>query len=281
MISSPKRPMLRYHGGKWRLAPWIISHFPEHRCYVEPYGGGASVLLRKNRSYAEIYNDLDQEIVSLFRIVRESGKDLKELLQMTPFSRVEFELAWFPCDDPLEQARRTVIRSFMGFASAACTLSRRPTKRTRGITSLTGFRGNSNRSGTTPAHDWANYPDNLYAIINRLQGVVIENRDALQVMAQHDSLQTLHYLDPPYLPECRDAGDDYVHEMTVEEHEKLGRFVSNLKGMVIISGYPSNLYDDMYSGWTRVEKNSLADGARKRIEVLWMKNVDLKNPKLL
>jgi DNA adenine methylase len=92
------RPVLRAHGGKWRIAPWILGHLPAHRIYVEPYGGGASVLLRKERSYAEIYNDLDGEIVNFFRVLRdpEQAGRLLELLELTPFAREEFELSYQP-----------------------------------------------------------------------------------------------------------------------------------------------------------------------------------------
>ena len=121
MNTKAKRPMLRYHGGKWRLAPWIISVFPEHRIYVEPYGGGASVLLRKARSYAEVYNDLDGEVVNVFRVVRDHGPCLKEKLYYTPFSRDEFKRSYEETDDPIERARRTIARSFMGFGSNAVT----------------------------------------------------------------------------------------------------------------------------------------------------------------
>ena len=84
------RPLLRYHGGKWLLAPWIISHFPAHRVYVEPFGGAASVLIRKERSYAEVYNDLDSEVVNLFRVLRAQPDDLVHAIELTPFARDEF-----------------------------------------------------------------------------------------------------------------------------------------------------------------------------------------------
>src|SRR5690606_6837914 len=97
------RPIIRYHGGKWRIAPWIISHFPEHRVYVEPFGGGGSVLLRKPRSYAEVYNDLDGEIVNLFRVARDCGDELIRSVELTPFARDEFMLAYEETEDPIEQ----------------------------------------------------------------------------------------------------------------------------------------------------------------------------------
>lgn len=252
------------------LAPWIIQHFPKHRIYVEPFGGGGSVLLRKQRSFAEVYNDLDSEVVNLFQVVRDRGGDLCRALELTPFSRKDYLEAWHPSDDALEQARRTVIRSFMGFGSAAITMMRMPKNTVRGGLAKTGFRASSYKSGTTPAHDWKNYPAKLPDIIERLRGVVIENRNAIDVMQAHDSIETLHYIDPPYLPETRDSGGDYRHEMDTEDHVNLCQVLNSLKGMVVLSGYSSELYHDLYKGWRRFERHALADGARKRIEVLWL-----------
>lgn len=250
------RPIVRYHGGKWRIAPWIISHFPAHRVYCEPFGGGGSVLLRKPRAYAEVYNDLSSEMVNLFRVARDHGRELREILSLTPFARDEFNESYTHTEDKLEQARRTVVRSFMGFGS-------------NGMNQTTGFRNNSTRSGTTPAHDWANYPAALDAVIERLQGVVVENRDALLVMASVDTPDTLHYVDPPYPKHTRtDDADDYGFEYTDEDHERLVDFLLTLKGMVILSGYATPIYDRL--GWRTSERVAMADGARERTEVLWL-----------
>ena len=257
-MTKPTRPVLRWHGGKWRLAPWIIANLPAHQCYVEPFGGAASVLIRKDRSYAEIYNDLDCDVVNLFRVLRsdDAGK-LVDALRLTPFARDEFAQSYSEFNDPMDAARSLVIRSFMGFGS-------------NGHNRQTGFRANSNRSGTTPSHDWVNYPECLLAIIERLRGVTIENRDAKLVMAQHDSPVTLHYVDPPYVPETRDKGQDYAHELSDSEHDELLGFLIDLEGMVVLSGYPSERYDQKLSHWHRIERDALADGARKRTEVLWI-----------
>lgn len=267
---SPTRPALRWHGGKWRLAPWIIAHFPAHRGYVEPFGGGASVLLRKARSYAEVYNDLDDWAVNLFRVLRDPklARKLIKALRLTPFARSEFAQCGRmieKTDDPVEMARRLVVRSFMGFGSNAHNGR------------ATGFRSNSNRSGTTPAHDWAHYPDALAAVCERMQGVVIENRDASEIMTIHDGPEVLHYIDPPYLPETRSPANKYDlkyrmyrHEMTREEHAALLNHLRTLSGMVVLSGYPAQLYDDALDGWRRVETRAHADGARERTEVLWL-----------
>jgi DNA adenine methylase len=258
-LLTPARPVMRWHGGKWLLAPWIISHMPEHRVYVEPYGGAGSVLLRKPRCYAEVWNDLDGEIVNLFRVLRgPQAQELRQQLSLTPFARQEFIQAYQSSECDVERARRLVIRGFMGFG-------------TNGHNRVTGFRANSNRSGTTPAHDWANYADCLDAIITRISGIVIENRDALEVMRQHDGENTLHYVDPPYMMSTRsDGGRDYAHEMTEDDHAKLLLFLPTLKGHVMLSGYAHPLYDAGLPSWTRIERKALADGAAKRTEVLWM-----------
>lgn len=264
---NPSRPILRYHGGKWELGPWIISHFPAHRVYVEPYGGGASVLIRKPRSYAEIYNDLDAEVVTLFRMARDRGKDLRAALELTPYARAEFDLSYEPTEDPLERARRIVVRSYMGFGGNLG----RPTA--SGKPQRTGFRMTAHTSGRNCARVWADYIMALDAIIERLRGVIIENRAALDVIDRNDTPETLIYADPPYLAETRDAGSDYRFEMTEADHVALAERLNRAQGPVIVSGYPSALYEDLYRGWTRVERPAQADGARARTEVLWLRGV--------
>lgn len=257
--------MLRYHGGKWKMASWIISHLPSHRVYVEPFGGAASVLLRKERSHAEVYNDMDGEVVNLFRCVRERGEELRPLVELTPFSRAEYRLSFELADCPLEQARRTLVRSYMGFGSNSLS---------RGVKS--GFRANSTRSGTTPAMDWRNWPKAMVWLIERTRGVVIECRPALDVMRAHDGAETLHYVDPPYVHSTRSAGagkgarKGYTHEMSDEEHRELASCLLALCGKVVLSGYSSSFYEELFSDWRRVERRSMADGARSRREVLWM-----------
>ena len=277
---TPTRPVLRWHGGKWILAPWIISHFPEHRVYTEVYGGAASVLMRKARSYAEVYNDLDGDVVNLFRVLRDpdTGAALREALRLTPFAREEFKTACDHVDEPIERARRMVVRSYMGFGSNASTSmknraafrngagDRKSTERMK-----TGFRAVSNLSGTTPAHDWANYPECMDAMIQRLRAVVIECRPAVEILRQHDGPQTLHYVDPPYVHATRKKGQEknYTHEMTDEDHRELANVLHGLEGMVVLSGYQSALYADLYHGWNSVSRKAMADGARERTETLW------------
>lgn len=285
-ITAPTRPVLRWHGGKWKLAPWIISYFPDHRIYVEPFGGAGSVLMRKSRVYAEVYNDLDDVVTNLFRVLRDEAKAARliESLYLTPFSRSEFNDALLDAEDDVERARHLIVRSFMGFGSNAHSSS--PVAEKTGFKTYTrpqdqyrstGFRANSNRSGTTPAHDWANYPDAMPAIVERLRGVIIEQRPAIEVMAQHDGGGTLHYVDPPYLPETRSPANKYDlkhrmyrHEMTPADHGELLAFLKTLEGYVILSGYPHDSYDHALPDWHRVEREAHADGARARTEVLWI-----------
>lgn len=262
----PTRPVLRYHGGKWVLAPWIIEHFPEHRVYTEAFGGAASVLLRKGRSYAEVYNDLDGEVVNVFRVLRDPAQAtrLERAIRLTPFARAEFEEAYEPSEDPVEQARRTIARSAMGFGSAAA------------MGAPTGFRSNTTRPYTTPATDWARYPEHVARFLARLKGVVIENRPAAEVLLRFDNTEALHYVDPPYVHATRNQGNpydtkgQYRHELGDDDHRELARVLRELEGMVVLSGYPCDLYDGLYGDWRCVTRTAFADGARERTEALWL-----------
>jgi len=273
-VQQVDRPVLRYHGGKWLLAPWIISHLPQHRIYVEPYGGAASVLMRKPRSYAEVYNDKWDTVVNVFKVLRDNEKAsrLISALTLTPFARVEFENSGnqdiVNIADDVERARLTILRSLAGFGSASVNGKH-----------ATGFRANANRCGTTPAHDFANYPSHIASFVSRLRGVVIENRDALQVMQQHDTESTLHYVDPPYVHNTRKINGKkhlYEHEMTNSDHAALADCLHSLRGMVVLSGYSSSLYDSLYKSWHRVERPALADGAQPRTEVLWLNDAAIE-----
>lgn len=268
MTQKIKRPVLRYHGGKFLLAPWIISHFPKHRIYVECFGGAASVLMRKPRSYAEVYNDMWDTVVNVFRVLRDSklAYELEAQLRLTPFSRTEFEQcseANIACaTDQIEKARLTILRSFAGFGSASTNAKH-----------ATGFRANSHRSGTTPARDWNNFPDHIKSFVERLQGVTIENKDYREIICQHDSAETLIYLDPPYVHSTRNmqrGNAAYAFEMTEQDHIEMADKLKCIKGMAIISGYDNGLYGELFAGWLKIERKAFADGAAERIECLWL-----------
>lgn len=265
-MKAPTRPVLRYHGGKFRLAPWILSFFPAHRIYCEPFGGAASVLLLKERSYAEIYNDLDNEVVNLFRVLRDpaSAEQLTTAIYLTPFAREEFRASYGETSDPIEMARRTITRSFMGFGTTTLRHNR------------TGFRAKANRQNQPAQMDWTKYPEHVASFTERLRGVVIEHRDALEIIAQQDGPETLFYVDPPYPHVTRTAikshnDTAYKHEMTDADHRALADVLRSCRGMVVLSGYPCDLYDlELFSSWQRFERAALADGARERTEVVWL-----------
>ncbi|MCI2243256.1 DNA adenine methylase [Xanthomonas sp. PPL568] len=260
-------PAFRYHGGKFRLSPWVQQHLPPHRTYVEPFGGAAGVLLTKPRSYAEVYNDLDGDVVNLFRVLQAPGERdrLIDACQLTPYARAEFDNAWEPTTDPVERARRLLVRAQMGFGSAGATKG------------ATGFRIDSQRAYGTAQRLWSRFPPSLAAVAERFTDVLIENRPAVEVMRQHDAPQTLHYVDPPYVHSTRvmQAGKAgyYRHEMTEADHQELLDCLRSLVGMVVVSGYRTELYDAALAGWRRVETRariSAGRGCKVRTECLWI-----------
>lgn len=226
------------------------------------------MLLGKQRAHAEVYNDIDGEVVNVFRVLRDDvdSARLERLLRLTPFARAELVDSYEPTDDRVEAARRMIVRSFMGFSSASVTKEHR-----------TGFRGNATSSRVTSAVDWTNYVEHLPSFVARLRGVAIENSDALQVIRKYDSDETLFYVDPPYPFDTRFKGarwgDCYRFEMSGPQHRVLAELLRDVRGMVIVSSYPSAQYAQLYKGWRCIRKRSLASGQNSsspRIEVLWV-----------
>ena len=269
------RPPLRYFGGKFLAAHRIVSEFPPHRCYVEPFGGGAGVLLRKPRSHSEVYNDLDSMIVNLFRVLRNPRRAsaLKRRLEFTPFSRFDFEQTfndnWPSCD--IERAAWTIIRSQMGFGSSALNLSR-----------TTGFRANGIRNNSSPPIDWMRLPDHLESITERLRGVAIECREYRKILGTYTNPETLFYLDPPYPESTRSSDHGYNHELkTEDEHGELLDLVVRNCSMFVISSYRNELYDKALNGWRVVEFPDFADGGQRRFECLYISpNIPEREPQL-
>lgn len=262
-----KTPLIRYHGGKFRLADWIIGFFPDnHVVYLELFGGAGSVLFRKQRSFQEVYNDLDGDICNLFRVLRDPARAPKliEQLELTPYSRDEFRAAYEPSDDPIEQARRLVIRAQMGFGSAGATKAH------------TGFRTDCRRKHGTSASLWRHFPRSLAKFTERLQGVMIENRPAVRLIETHDGTDALFYVDPPYLHETRamrPGRDYYRHEMSDADHEELLGWLLKADGFVVLSGYDNDMYNDLLAGWSKYEKQariSSGRGTSIRTECLWI-----------
>jgi DNA adenine methylase len=262
------RPALRYHGGKFRIAPWVMSFFPPHTCYVEPFGGAAGVLLQKPRAYAEVYNDLDGDVVNFFRVLQDMDlrAQLLERLALTPYARSEFEKAWRPARGQVERARRLAIRAQMGFGSGGATKG------------TTGFRIDTKRKYGTAQSLWEQYPDSIADAGQRFQGVLIENKPAIEVMKAHDAPTTVHFVDPPYVHSTRYPGaggprGSYRHEMTDVDHIELLDALQTLEGMVVLNGYESELYASRLVGWERhttEARISSARGTVLRTEVVWL-----------
>jgi len=261
---QPARALLRYFGGKWALAPWILPYLPEHRIYVEPFGGAASVLLRKPRSPVEVYNDLDEEIVGIFCCVQEpvQCQKLMRKLRRTAYSRQEYETAWqSKTDCPIERARRAIVRSYQSFHHETLFNQRQ-----------TPFDCAKHRnSKNNKAREWSRYPRHLVSICQRLAGVLIECLPASEVIRLQDSEDTLFFVDPPYLPSSRSHSGRYRHEMSEAEHIALLEQLRQVKGKVVLAGYPSALYDKRLHDWQRLERKHYAlRSPNPRTEVLWL-----------
>lgn len=261
----PRRPALRYHGGKFRLAPWVISHFSEHEAYVEVFGGAAGVLLRKPRSPIEVYNDLDKQVFGFFQVLRDPvlKARLVELIDLTPFSRDEFDLTYERTEDAVEAARRFVARCYFGHGTCGIDPA-----------DSNGFRSCDIRAGKSYAREWAGVPEAIAIAADRMRGVTIENLDFRRLIPKFDSPQTLFYADPPYPMSTRKAGGKgYVHEMSLQEHEQLAWLLKHVSARVVISGYECALYNEIYAGWRTDAKKTTANGqvgAVPRVERLWM-----------
>lgn len=244
------------------MARRIIERFPPHTCYVEPFGGGGSVLLRKAPSTLEVYNDLNGDVVNFFRVLRSRPADLIAAIGLTPYSRQEFREAQNLAGvDDLERARRFFVWSWQGRGRA-------------GVAEPGGWRFMSRMTrGTAPVGDFDNIA-HLWAVVDRLKKVQIECDDALKVIARYDTPETLFYLDPPYLAATRGqrwSSGAYVLEYTDDDHCRLAERLHGLAGMAIVSGYPSALYEGLYAGWACVQWRGIKDnGAKETVECLWL-----------
>jgi DNA adenine methylase len=240
------------------MAPWIVGHFPEHREYCEAFAAAASCLFNKARSYSECINDLNGDVINLYRVLQNDAKStrLRKLLMLTPYSRDEYDLAHEVSEEPVERARRLIIRSLMGYNATSVCLNN----------SKSGFRNDINRRFTVPAHDWANYPADLGFFIERLRGVTVEHMDAFKLIERMaKSKDTLLYLDPPYPMELRGATNQwqYAHEMSNADHARMAELLLTVRGMAVLSGYKTELYAPPDgAGWKRFFRSIIQEKER-------------------
>jgi DNA adenine methylase len=259
-------PVLKYRGSKWRLAPWIIAQFPPHTTYIEPFFGSGAVFFSKAPVAHEILNDLSGDVVNLFRMVREHGRALAALIQMTPWSRAEYDASYAACDERLEAARRFLVRCWQA--------------QHLDFTRHTAWRHHGPAAHTAVTVLWAQLPHRLLQAVARLQQAEIECLPALQVIAKHARSDVLLYVDPPYVLQTRGRRRLYAKEMQDDEHVQLLQALNAHPGPVVLSGYPSHLYEQHLGRWQRSEAPAIAEGGGRRTEVLWVKPARLSDPEL-
>ena len=249
---------MKYPGSKWSIADWIISFFPEHHSYLEPFFGSGAVLFNKPRSHIETVNDLDGNVVNLFEQIKKNPERLAREIYYTPYARQIYDDAFSTePEDSFSRAVNFYIRLNMGY----------------------GFRTNGGKVGwkhdiqgrerAYAAQDWRNLPGKIFQAAERLRGVQIENRPALEVMDRFNYPNVLVYLDPPYMLGTR-HGKQYRLEMDDNDHGDLLDAALAHKGYVLISGYDSDLYRERLKGWHREETAIYSQVCSRKQEVLWM-----------
>lgn len=248
--------ILNYPGAKWGMADKIISLMPRHRSYLEPFFGSGAVLFNKPPSAIETVNDIDGDITNFFSVLRACPEELAEAISLTPYSRDVFNDAHENRGtDPFDRAYRFAIRSKMGHGFKTYQ--------------KTGFKIDVYARERSYCVDcWNRLPSQLLEAAGRLKEVQIENRPALEVIKKFNHDNVLIYADPPYLLNTR-SGKQYRHEMNEQDHVELLDALKAHKGYVILSGYPSEMYDRELCGWQRISMKSYNQNSDPRTEVLW------------
>jgi DNA adenine methylase len=255
-----------WYGGKYSHLDWLLPLLPKATHFCEPFGGSAAVLINREPSPVETYNDVHGEVVNFFRVLREQGDELTKAIGLTPFSRAEFEAA---CSEPvdglseLERARRFYILARQvrtGLAQKASSGRWAHCK----LTSRAGMAGAVSR--------WLGAVEDLPLIAQRLLRVQIENSPAIDVIQRYDSEETLFYCDPPYPHGSRTDINAYANEMTDDQHRELAEVLRKVKGKVALSSYHCDLMDELYGDWQRIESNEkvIHSVKKMRTEVLWV-----------
>lgn len=250
------RTLLNYPGAKWGMAKMIVNLMPQHRSYLEPYFGSGAVLFNKPPSAIETVNDIDGDIVNFFKVLREYPTELAADIAMTPYSREVFNDAHeHKGDSEYQRAYRFAIRSKMGHGFKTYQ--------------KTGFKIDVHaRENSYAVKCWNRLPGDLLEAALRLKSVQIENRPALDLIRKFNYENVLIYADPPYLLNTR-GGKQYRHEMTEQDHVQLLDALKQHRGSVILSGYPSEMYDRELVGWSRVDRKSYNQNSDQRTEMLW------------
>ncbi len=258
--------ILKYPGGKWRIADWIISYFPKHKVYCEPFFGSGAVFFKKSPTYIETVNDLNGDVVNLFPVCREYPDELAKAINLTPFAREEFINCYdTSVGNSIEKARRTIVRYHQSFGTSNSNKK--------------SWRNVQTYGGPRCATMWNNLPEIIVDCCERLKNAQIENIDALTLIERYNSENTLIYLDPPYLQSLRKK-NMYACEMSDEKHIEMLEIIKNSKSKIILSGYDNDLYNTELKDWSTAEKETTAQMGLHRTEKLWMNFEIIKAVKL-
>ena len=260
--------IVRYYGGKWKLGKFIIANFPKHRIFVDVFGGGANIILQKPPSKIEVFNDISHEVINFFEVLRDFPEELAAKIYLTPYSRVEKENAYIiDNDDKLERARKFIIKSWMSIGGGASRWK-------------TGLRFRRNESNQ-PIKQWNTLPEKILKAAERFKNVIIENDDFEKIIIRYDSGETLFYCDPPYWSEAPSKwvkySAGYLQKFSKEDHIRLADILHNVKGMVVISGFDSKLYNQLYKDWECIEKTAVNMNGKKYNEKIWLNKSAINN----
>lgn len=249
--------VLKYPGSKWNLAPKLLTLIPKHHTYLEPFFGSGALFFSKAPSSIETINDMDNNVVNLFSCIRNDPERLARMVMAVPYSRYQYEQSYkAECDDPYENALQFLIKCWQGYGF-----------RTNGY--MVGWKNDvQGRESMYALWNWYRLPEIVVDTAERLRKVQIENRPALEVMGRYDFENVFMYLDPPYVLDTR-TGKQYLHEMTDRDHVDLLDFCIRSKAKIMISGYESDLYNNMLQGWHKRQFDSCAEMGLKRKETVW------------
>jgi DNA adenine methylase len=218
----------------------LLQFIPRHHTYVEVFGGSASILLAKPPSPVEVYNDVDGDLVNLFRVIRdpEKFKEFHRQVSLIPYSREEFK--YYRKLEPKNDIERAV-KTFVLFRQSM-----------NGINSCWGYTIKESWRGMAgPVSEYLSIIDELPLIHQRLFKVQIENDDFRKVIPRYDYEDAFFYNDPPYIPETRRQGK-YEYEMTLEDHKDLVELLLSIKGSAMLSCYYHPIYEPLVkAGWQR------------------------------
>ena len=260
IIENP-RQILKYPGSKWNIAPKLTDFIPPHHSYVEPFFGSGALFFCKKPSNMETINDLNSDVTNLFQCIRDDAERLARLLVTIPFSREVYDKQFdknVSYENNYERAAGMLIRCWQSF----------------------GYRANNEKVGWKndvqgrermyALWNWYRLPEWIIDICERLRTVQIENRPATELITRFNYDNVFQYLDPPYMFGTRRGATQYTHEMADKEHEELLKLVRKSKAMIMISGYESELYNDMLHDWNKISFKSCAEKGSPRTEILWM-----------